>query len=288
MNDYVLFTDSACDIPAELLTEWGYRFTTLTLSFEKDEKEYSNNEIPIKEFYQRMRAGEVAKTAAINVEGFKKEFVKILDAGHDLLYIAFSSGLSNTFNAGRLAAEELESAYPERKIITVDSLSASAGFGLLLRLAADKKAQGATVEEVASFVRDTRLHLCHWFTVDDLVYLKRGGRISPTVALVGSLLGIKPILHMDDEGHLINITKVRGRRQSIKALADKFGELALDRTTGPVYISHGDCPEDAALLEKIVLEDYGVPVDLTVNVGPVIGAHSGPGTLALFFLGKER
>ena len=185
------------------------------------------------------------------------------------------------------AVQELEEAYEGRRVCAVDSRSASAGFGMLLYLAVREKKKGASLDEVAHFVEEQRVHQCHWFTVDDLVYLKRGGRISSAVALLGGVLGIKPVLHMDDEGHLISRFKVRGRKAALKALADKYGELSVDRE-GPVFISHGDCEDDAALLAAMLKEEYGVSVELTVNVGPVIGAHSGPGTMALFFVGKER
>ncbi|MBR4033946.1 MAG: DegV family protein, partial [Clostridia bacterium] len=178
--------------------------------------------------------------------------------------------------------------YPERKITVIDSLSASAGFGMLVYLAVKKKNEGATLDENAEYVTSLIPHMCHWFTVDDLVYLKRGGRISPTVAFVGGVLGIKPVLHMDREGHLINKFKVRGRRASIKALADKLGELMTDKSQGPVFICHADCEDDAALLSSMIKETYGLDTDITVFTGPVIGAHSGPGTLALFFIGNER
>ena len=187
-----------------------------------------------------------------------------------------------------MAAKELMEEYPERKILVVDTFAASAGFGLLVYLTVQQKRKGASLEQAAKFVEDNRFHLCHWFTVDDLVYLKRGGRISATAAFVGGVLNIKPVLHMDDPGHLINMFKVRGRRASIKALADKYGELALDKEGGTVFISHGDCIEDAKLLEKMLAERYGAAVKLITYVGPVIGSHSGPGTLALFFLGRER
>ena len=155
-------------------------------------------------------------------------------------------------------------------------------------MAVEKKKAGGTLDECEQLVLDNRFHLCHWFTVEDLVYLKRGGRISATTAFVGNVLGFKPVLHMDDAGHLINMFKVRGRKASLNALADKYGELALDRSGGTVFISHGDCEDDAKKLAGILRERYGVSVDRIVYVGPVIGAHSGPGTLALFFLGDHR
>jgi len=288
MSDYIVFADTACDIAPELLREWGVKYCGLSFMFDGEDREYSNEDMEQPTFYARMRAGGVAKTSAINLETFVGFFEPELQAGHDILYLAFSSGLSATYNAGRLAAEELAERYPERKILVVDSRSASAGFGLLLYLTLEEKKKGATLEEAAAFAEDMRFHLCHWFTVDDLVYLKRGGRISPTVAFLGGMLGIKPVLHMDDPGHLINMFKVRGRKASITALADKYGELALDKEHGTVFISHGDCLEDAELLASILKERHGVEVQLITYVGPVIGAHSGPGTLALFFVGSER
>ena len=244
--------------------------------------------MPFDQFYERMRKGNVARTAAVNMEAFKNAFEPYLQAGKDLLYIGFSSGLSTTVNSGAMAAKELMEAYPDRKIVTVDTLAASAGHGLMVYLTVQEKRKGATLEQAAKFVEDTRLHICHWFTVDDLVYLKRGGRVSATAAFVGGVLKIKPVLHVDDAGHLINMCKVRGRRASIKALADKFGELAVDPENNTVFISHGDCIEDARLLEQMLTERFGATVKVITYIGPVIGSHSGPGTLALFFVGRER
>ena len=191
-------------------------------------------------------------------------------------------------NNKRLAAEQLKESFPDRKIIVIDTLSASAGFGLLLYLTYEKKNTGASIEECAEYAKSLIPKLCHWFTVDDLVYLKRGGRVSPTAAFVGNMLGIKPVLHVDDEGHLINMCKVRGRKTAIATLADKYGELAEDKEGGVVFISHADCMKDVRELEEILKNRYGAKVSVITDVGPVIGAHSGPGTLALFFIGKER
>lgn len=288
MSAYVIFTDSASDIKPELLDKWGVPSINLTFRFEGDEKEYSNSEMQSKEFYNKMREGKIAKTAAVNPDTFAEAFEEILSQGKDILYLGFSSGLSTTYNSGKIAADELLGKYPDRKIITVDTLAASAGEGMLVYLAVQKKNSGASIEEVAQYIEDIKLKLCHWFTVDDLVYLKRGGRVSPTVAFVGNLLEIKPVLHVDNDGHLINMFKVRGRKAAISALADKMGELAEDKENGVVYISHGDCMSDVELLKDILKDKYGVKVDIVADVGPVIGAHSGPGTLALFFVGKER
>lgn len=288
MNSYTIFADSACDIAPSILNEWGVKFVNLTFAFQSDGIEKLNSEVEAKEFYDRMRSGDIARTSAANMESFKDAFKEELDKGNDIIYLGFSSGLSTTYNSGVMAANELKEDYPERKIFTVDTLSASAGFGLLLHLAVEKKAGGATIEEIAAFVEDIKLNICHWFTVDDLEYLKRGGRVSPTVAFVGGLLGIKPVMHMDDEGHLINMSKARGRTAALKALVDKFGELAVDSTKGPVYICHGDCIDDVNQVKNLFKENYGVEVELVTDVGPVIGSHSGPGTLAIFFIGKER
>ena len=287
MNDYIIMTDSAADISPEILAQWGVPFVSLTYKFDDETQSWGNYEKPFSAFYQKMRSGGVARTAAVNMETFKQSFAPILQQGKDLLYICFSSGLSTTFQSSTIAVEELREQFPERKLITVDSLAASSGQGLLVKLTVDRKNAGATIEEAAQFVRDTRLHLDHWFTVDDLVYLKRGGRVSAAKAFVGGLLNIKPVLHVDDEGHLINMFKVRGRKASLKALAEKYGELIQDRNE-QIFISHGDCLGDAQELERMLREAYGVQVTLINEIGPVIGAHSGPGTLALFFVGKER
>lgn len=287
-NTFKIYTDSGCDISPALLEDWGVACESLTFRFNDSEQEYANGDMPTKKFYQKMRDGDVAKTAAINTETFAHAFSKALDEGLDVLYIGFSSGISNTFNAGRLAAQELRPHYPDRKIIAIDSLCASAGEGLLVYLAVLKAREGADLEEVAAYVEATRPQLCHWFTVDNLVYLKRGGRVSPTTALIGNALHIKPVMHVDDEGKLVKVSTAHGRKKSIATMAEKYKELAMDPATGHVFISHGDCEEDAALLAKILKEQNGVEVELITDVGPVIGAHSGPGTLALFFVGRVR
>ena len=288
MAEYVIFTDSSCDIAPELLAEWEVPFVSLTYKFDEDAESHANFDLPFPAFYERMRKGGVARTAAANMDAFLSAFRPFLEAGKDVLYIGFSSGLSTTVNSASMAAKELMEEFPGRRVVVEDTFAASAGFGLLVWLTVQEKRKGADLDAAAKFVEDTRFHLCHWFTVDDLVYLKRGGRVSAAAAFVGGLLGIKPVLHMDDPGHLIPMHKVRGRKASIKALADHYGELALRPADGTVFISHGDCIEDAKTLEKLLAERYGAKVELITYVGPVIGSHSGPGTLALFFLGKER
>ncbi len=288
MNDYVIHTDSACDIKPELLAEWGVPFTSLTFRFDGNEKEYSNTDMSADEFYAKMREGGVAKTAAVNAESFRADFEATLKQGKDVLYLGFSSGLSTTYNSGRIAALELSEQYPDRKIIAIDTLAASAGQGLLVYLAVQKMAEGASIDENAEYIKSNILKLAHWFTVDDLVYLKRGGRVSPTAAFFGNMLGIKPVMHVDNEGHLIPVAKVRGRKTAVTALADKYSEFAENPGKDVVFISHGDCMKDVEELASILRSRHGTEITVITDVGPVIGAHSGPGTLALFYVGKER
>lgn len=288
MSNYVIITDSSCDLAPETLKEWSVESINLTFHLDGSSQEYINSDMPSGVFYQRMREGSVFKTAAANMEDFCQVFEQKLQEGVDILYLGFSSGLSNTVCAGQMAATELMEKYPERRITVIDTLCASAGQGMVVYLAVQKKQSGASMEEVAAYVNGLLPNLCHWFTVDDLVYLKRGGRVSAATALLGGILNIKPILHVDDEGHLISMSKVRGRRQSIQALAKKYEETALSPENGPYFISHGDCMDDAKALENCIFEKYGVKATLIADIGPVIGSHSGPGTLALFFLGKNR
>ena len=290
MKDYIIVTDSSCDLTPELAAETQIEVIPLQLTMEG--KEYRNlldgSDLDSKAFYAKLRGGVTASTSAINPDVFSEAFKKILNEGKDILYLGFSSGLSSTFHASTIAAEELMQEYPDSKIYCVDTLAASLGQGLLVYLAAEKKKEGAAIEEVRDFVEQNKLHLCHWFTVDDLNHLKRGGRVSATTALVGTMLNIKPILHVDDEGHLINVGKVRGRKASIESMLTHMKESAINPSEQTVFISHGDCEEDALTLKAMVEKEFS-PKRIEINtIGPVIGAHSGPGTLAIFFLGDKR
>lgn len=287
MKNYIICTDSSCDIRAEILKEWNVPVFNLTFKFNGEDTEHTENDISINDFYNQMRDGKVAKTSAINPDTFKEEFKKLLNDGNDILYLSFSSGLSTTYNSARIAAEELSEDFPDNKIIIVDTLCASAGQGLLLYLTLEKQKNGVSIEEAAQFAEDTKLNICHWFTVDDLVYLKRGGRVSPTVAFVGAVLGIKPVLHVDNEGHLISKSKARGRKAALNTLIDKYDELATDKD-GTVFICNADCSDDVNYLKDQLNTKFGAKVELVTDIGPVIGAHAGPGTIALFFVGKER
>ena len=289
-NDFLIITDSTCDMPQEMADELGLAILPIRVSME--DKEYAHyldgRELGFHEFYEKLRAGVPAKTSAANQEDFLSLMEPALAAGRDVLYIGFSSGLSSTYNVGVMTAAQLAEKYPERKVYTVDSLSASFGEGLLVYHAVQQKLAGKSIDEVRAFVEENRLHLCHWFTVDDLQHLKRGGRVSAAAAAFGTMLNIKPVLHVDDEGHLIPVGKVQGRTTSIKALLKKMQETAIDPAEQVVFISHGDCEKDAEKLAAMVRESIG-PKEIILNpIGPVIGAHSGPGTVALFFLGTKR
>ena len=245
-------------------------------------------EIGFGEFYKKLRDGALATTSAISVGTFEETMGKILDSGRDVLYIAFSSGLSTTYQSAVIAAEDLKESHPDGKVLVVDSLCASLGQGLLVYLCAMEKKKGRTLEEVHAFAEATKGRVCHWFTVDDLNHLKRGGRISAATALVGTMLSIKPVLHVDDAGHLISVGKARGRKASLLALVDHMAETAEDPGDQTIFISHGDCLEDAEFVAGEVRRRFGVKTVHINYVGPVIGNHSGPGTLALFFLGSPR
>ena len=285
--DFVIFTDSSCDLPSDKVAELGVKVISLEVNIEELGVR-SNDEIDPKEVYAMLREKREINTSAANMEKFIEAFEPELVSGRDIIYLGFSSGLSSTFTNGKNACEELSLKYPERRLLAIDTLSASLGQGLLVTLACRKQAAGATFDEVAEFVEQTKYHLAHWFTVDDLFFLKRGGRISAATAVLGTMLSIKPILHMDDEGHLINISKERGRKGAITALVKRRKETAIDPEFQTVYICHGDCYDDAKLLADTVCEEFGITDIMIDYTGPVIGAHSGPGTLALFFIASQR
>ena len=290
MNDYVLLTDSSADLTDALVKELGVE--VLPLSFTMRNKTYrnwpDNREIDPKDFYRQLREGEMATTSAVNVSDFTETIEPHLKEGRDVLVVAFSSGLSATCHSAQIAAQELSEQYPERKVYVVDSLCASLGQGLLVWYAARMKNEGRGIGAVRDWLEENKLHLCHWFTVDDLHFLKRGGRISSATAVLGTMLSIKPVMHVDDEGHLTKVGTARGRNASLKALVDHMAETAIDPAGQPVFISHGDCEGDANRVAEDVKRLFGGQTVVLNNVGPVIGAHSGPGTVALFFLGRHR
>ena len=285
-ENYVIITDSACDILPEKLADWNVKMLPLAFLFTDSGREQKDHEEPIGEFYKSMRAGRVAKTSCVNEEAFESAFAEVLEAGQNILYLGLSGGLSATCENAKKVADSLMKKYPDRKIEAIDSLSASAGEGLFVYLAVKNRDAGMTLEENAEALKNDILHVCHWFTVEDLVYLKRGGRVSAATALLGTALNVKPVLHVDNEGHLIKMTQVHGRKKSIKKMAEKLGETILPDS--PIFISNADCMEDAEMLKDILKTEYGKEVTLITSIGSVIGAHAGPGTLALFFMGTER
>lgn len=287
MMNYQIITDSGCDLPNDMLQQLGLKMVSLSLHFRGETLADSVSD-DTKAFYDAMRSGEVASTSAVNPDGWATVMEPVLAGGQDVLVIAFSSGLSTTYQSAVIAANELAEKYPDQKIRVVDSLCASLGQGLLCWYACKKRDEGLSLEELTDWLEEHKLNLCHWFTVDDLVYLKRGGRVGAATALVGTLLNIKPVLHVDNEGHLISVSKVRGRKASIQAMADQMAKLALPGENDFISICHGDCREDAELLAEMLKERLGVKEVFIGYTGAVIGSHSGPGTLALFFLGSQR
>ena len=310
--NFEIITDSSANLPETLVEK--YRLHILSLMFLVGDKEYysyvKGEVTDIKKFYTMMRAGQKITTSHINRDVCTGLFESLLGSGKDILYIGFSSGLSGTYQTGHMVLEEMREKYPERKIYDVDTLAASLGEGLLVTYAARmreagrrhcKRRQkalptyaarmreaGRSIEEVYQWLLDNRLNLCHWFTVDDLFFLKRGGRISATTALAGTVLGIKPVMHVDNEGHLVPVAKVRGRKNSLDALVAHMEQTAIEPGHQTVYITHGDCMEDAEYVADLVRKKFGVKEIVINYVDPVIGAHSGPGTVALFFIGTER
>ena len=284
---YQIITDSCCDFPKALLATLNITTVPLTLTF-RGEVWTDTTDEGLKTIFAGLRNGESASTSAANPEDWAWAIEPVLKQGDDALVLTFSSGLSTTYQSAVIAAADLQEAYPQRKIRVVDTLCASLGQGLLVWYACQKKDEGLSLDALADWCAENRYRLCHWFTVDDLMYLKRGGRISATTALLGTMLNIKPVLHMDDEGHLVNVAKVRSRKASIEALAAKVGSLGLPGANDTIFICHGDCIEDAEYLKSRLEALYGTKNVVIGYVGAVIGSHSGPGTLAIFFMGEHR
>ena len=245
--------------------------------------------MPTETFYAKLREGKMSTTSQINADEFTRVFEPVLQGGEDVLYIAFSSGLSGTCQSAFIARDELKEKYPERKIYVFDSLCASLGEGLLVYHAAMLKRAGTDIDSLYKWLGENVLKLCHWFTVDDLNHLKRGGRVSSTAALVGTMLGIKPVMHTDSEGRLTPVSKARGTKAALRALVDKVGEIGVEpEKNQPMLICHANCPESVEYVKGLLKERFGVTDVRDEFIGPVIGAHTGCGTLGLFFVGTER
>ena len=288
MPNYKIISDSSCDFTDAQYQELDVAYAPLTVTYSGESHSNFSDVAAVKAFYDEMRNGVTATTSAVNPEGWAAVMEPALREGKVLLVMAFTSGLSTTYPSAVIAADELKEKYPDRKSNVVDTLCAALGQGLLVWYACKKRDEGMSLEELTAWVEENKLHLCHWVTVDDLSHLKRGGRISATTALVGTMLNIKPIIHVDDEGKLVNVAKVRGRKSAIEYLAGKLGELGEGYDNETAFVVHGDSPEDAQTLADIVKEKYGVKKVYVGYLGPVIGAHTGPGVLAVFFMGKHR
>ena len=289
--NFEIVTDSSCNLTEEMIDDLGVHILPLVfMSGGQEYRSYLKGEkTDLKQFYTMMREGKVITTSLPNLADSEKLLSSILESGNDILYLGFSSGLSGTYESIETLSRDLRERFPERTIECIDTLAASMGEGLLVYYAAKMKQNGASLPEVAKWVRENKLHLAHWFTVDDLMFLYRGGRVSRTAAFAGSMLKIKPVMHVDNEGHLIPLEKKRGRKKSIQGLVEHMEATANAPVADQVVaISHGDCIEDAEYLQSLITKKFGVTKYLLNYVDPVIGAHSGPGTLALFFLASQR
>ncbi len=289
--DFEIVTDSSSNLLDETINRFGLHILPLTFMVDGvQHQSYTEGEkSDLQQFYTMMRDGKAITTSLPNLQESEATLRKLLDAGRDVLYLGFSSGLSGTYQATALLLDDLAKEYPDRKIFHVDTLAASGGEGLLVYKAAQMAQAGASIEDTRQWVEENKLHLAHWFTVDDLMFLFRGGRVKRTSAWAGTMLNIKPVMHVDDEGHLIPLEKVMGRKKSILGLLKHMEKTATQPISEQtIFITHGDCIEDAEFLRSKIIEKFGA-TDVHINyVDPVIGAHSGPGTLALFYMAESR
>ena len=287
---YVIMTDSCANLPEEIIEQYG--IYVLPLYFRVGDKEMKSYEkgkkTDFKQFYDMMRQKEMITTSLISPERFIDAFDAVLADGKDVLYLGFSSALSGTYQSSTIAAADLLEKYPERKVITVDTLAASCGQGLLALYAAMLKQEGKTIEEVAAWAEEFKLKSCHWFTVDDLFFLHRGGRVSITSAIFGSMLQIKPVMYVSDEGKLCVDSKARGRKQAISSLISKMEEDIVDSEQQTILIAHADCEDEAEKMAQTIRSKMKVKEILIHYLDPVIGVHAGPGTIAVFYMGKKR
>ena len=286
---YVILTESSCDLTPELVERAGVEVLPLTFTMGGTTYRHYPDErnMPLRDFYDALRGGAVPTTAAANVSELSDAMESHLRDGRDVLFLCFSSGLSSTRDACAMAAAELRERYPERTIETVDTLSATLGQGLLVLRAGELRRGGASLREVRDYVEGQKYRTAHWFTVEDLGYLRRGGRLSTAAAAVGTMLQVKPVLHMDDQGRLATVDKVRGRKAAMQAILRHMEETAL-RPVETVVVLHADCPEDADILRQKITDQFSPREILTCPLGPIIGAHTGPGLLAAVFFAEHR
>lgn len=287
MRDYIITVNSTVDLPKEWLEE--RRVPVVPLRYTIDGQTYTDMEgLSAKEFFAKLREGKMSVTSQVNPEEAAEMLEPYVKEGKDILHLGFSSALSGTLNSMRIAGQMLEEKYPGAKVIVIDTLCACLGEGLLLYKALQVKAQGKTIEETAQWVEENKLHICHNVTVDDLNHLHRGGRVSKTTAVLGTLVQIKPIIHMDNEGKLQVIGKERGRKKSLNKIVDMAAEQSKGWDNDIIMITHGDCIEDAEYVAKLVREKMGIDNILINNIGTVIGSHTGPGVVAVFCMGNQR
>jgi len=291
MRDFVIITETTADLPASYIEENG--LIIAPLYYQIGDTVYGEEKhMELKEFFDAMRNGAAPTTSASNPDTLRKLYIEIIESGKDILHLAFSSGLSCSYNNASFVANDISEEYPDAKITVIDTLCASLGQGLIVNSAVQMKKQGKSIDEIAAWVESKKLNLCHQFTVDDLIYLYRGGRLKKSSAILGTIINIKPVLHVDNEGHLVPLTKVRGRKKSLNALVDNMVAALegydYDFENEWVYISHGDCQEDAEYVKAQIEERIGVKNFMINYLSPTIGSHAGPGTVALFYYGKER
>jgi len=285
MNSFDIYTDSSCDLPQEMIEQYDLKIMQLEVTID-NQPPILNCDIAPKELYDKLRDGAMAKTNAVTPGFFEDHMRKSLEAGKDILYIGFTSGLSVTYNNGAMIMGELQDEFPDRKLLHIDSLCASVGQGLLVHYAALKREEGVGLEEIYHDILDMKDYIHHQVTVDDLFFLQRGGRISATTAVAGAILNVKPMIHVTEEGKLDTIGKIRGRKTAMKELVSKMKANADIENWNYVFISHGDCEDDANYVKELVEKEYPNAKVIVSYVGPVIGAHTGPGVIALCYQGN--
>ncbi|MDR0404836.1 MAG: DegV family protein [Oscillospiraceae bacterium] len=290
MPDYVIFTESTSDLTKEQISNFGVEVIPLSFSIGKNnyKNDLGERDLTSKNFFDLLRKGNMSTTSQINMVEFMENFEKTLKQGKDILYLGFSSALSGTYASALAAKKELSTKYPDRQILTVDTLSASAGEGLVVYLASKNKKAGFSLKKNALFVEKNKLKVCHWIVVDSLDHLRRGGRVSQASAFLGSMLGIRPILYVNNEGKLVPVQKVRGKKTALDKLTERIKETILPDADCTVFVCHADAISDAEYLAESIRKGLDVEQIFINDMGPVIGSHAGPGTIALFFMGSQR
>ena len=286
MKEFAILSDSCLDLPGELVAQLEIGVAPLSVAYDENTI-FDDGTMDPHDFYEGIRGGKMPQTSAVNLEGWSRRMEPALKQGKDVLVLCISSALSTTYQSAVIAAGELMEKYPERKIRVADTLSASVGLGLLVWNAARLRAEGKDLDTVYAWVEENKLHVCHWVTVNDLMHLKRGGRVSAATAVVGTMLQIKPVLIVDNGGRLETAAKARGRKAAMQMLVDKLVKTGIPGANDMVFLGHGDCPEEAETMAQL-LKDAGVKHVIVNHVGNVVGSHTGPDVLVIAFLGAQR